>query len=48
MGSIESIGPIQTAMKARKDMIGLAAEALSKMFDKGEDELVQQVNLMFD
>ncbi|BFZ15550.1 hypothetical protein BsWGS_18589 [Bradybaena similaris] len=42
MATIESVGPMQTAMKARKDMIGLAAEALSRMFDKGEEELVQQ------
>ncbi|CAG5130505.1 unnamed protein product, partial [Candidula unifasciata] len=42
MAVIESVGPVQSAMKVRKDMIGLAAEALSKMFDKGEEELVQQ------
>jgi len=44
MAQVESIGPIQTAMKNRRDSIALAAEALSKMFEKGEEELVSQVN----
>ncbi|GFR63073.1 LOW QUALITY PROTEIN: DnaJ-like protein subfamily C member 13 [Elysia marginata] len=42
MASIECIAPIKRAMKIRRDAIGLAAEALAKMFDKGEDELVKQ------
>lgn len=42
MASIECIGPIKRCMKVRRDAIGLAAEALAKMFDKGEDELVKQ------
>jgi hypothetical protein len=43
MAQVESIGPIKIAMKIRRDAIALAAEALSKMFDKGEEELVAQV-----
>lgn len=43
MAQVESIGPIKTAMKLRRDAIALAAEALSKMFDKGEEDLVSQV-----
>ena len=31
-------------MKARRDTIALAAEMLAKMFDRGEEDLVQQVN----
>lgn len=42
MAQIECIGPIKIGMKIRRDSIALAAEALSKMFDKGEEELVQQ------
>lgn len=43
MAQIESVGPIKVAMKLRRDAIALAAEALSKMFDKGEEDLVSQV-----
>ena len=43
MAQIECIGPMKIGMKIRRDSIALAAEALSKMFDKGEEELVQQV-----
>ncbi|XP_064598102.1 dnaJ homolog subfamily C member 13-like isoform X2 [Liolophura sinensis] len=42
MAQIDCIAPFKTAMKLRRDMIALAAEALSKMFERGEDELVQQ------
>ncbi|GFN83676.1 Dnaj homolog subfamily c member 13-like, partial [Plakobranchus ocellatus] len=42
MASIECVAPIKRAMKIRRDVIGLAAEALAKMFEKGEDELVKQ------
>ena len=44
MAQIECIGPMKVGMKIRRDSIALAAEALSKMFDKGEEELVQQVS----
>ncbi|XP_046552991.1 dnaJ homolog subfamily C member 13-like [Haliotis rubra] len=42
MATTECIGAMKLAMKVRRDMIALAAEALSKMFDKGEEELVSQ------
>ncbi|XP_052814797.1 dnaJ homolog subfamily C member 13-like isoform X2 [Mya arenaria] len=42
MAQVECIGPIKTAMQTRRDSIALACEALSKMFDKGEEELVSQ------
>lgn len=42
MSSIECIGSLKVAMKHRKDMMALAAEALAKMFEKGEEELVSQ------
>ena len=43
MAQIDCIGPMKIGMKIRRDSIALAAEALGKMFDKGEEELVQQV-----
>jgi hypothetical protein len=43
MAQIECIGAMKVGMKARRDSISLAAEALGKMFDKGEEELVSQV-----
>ena len=46
MAQVECIGPIQTAMKIRRDSIALACEALSKMFDRGEEELVSQVHTL--
>lgn len=42
MAQVDCIAPFKTAMKIRRDMIALAAEALCKMFERGEDELVQQ------
>ena len=42
MAQIECIGAMKVGMKARRDSIALAAEALGKMFDKGEEELVSQ------
>ena len=43
MAQVDCIGPMKIGMKIRRDSIALAAEALGKMFDKGEEELVQQV-----
>ena len=43
MASIECIGPMRVALKLRRDMIGLACEALNKMFQTGEEELIEQV-----
>ncbi|KAL3854398.1 hypothetical protein ACJMK2_013668 [Sinanodonta woodiana] len=42
MAQVECIAPIKVAMKLRRDMIALAAEALCKMFERGEEELVSQ------
>ncbi|XP_076446613.1 dnaJ homolog subfamily C member 13-like isoform X1 [Babylonia areolata] len=42
MATFDCIGPLKMGMKARRDMIALAAEMLAKMFDKGEEDLVQQ------
>jgi DnaJ family protein C protein 13 len=43
MASCECIGPVKTAMKIRKDMIGVACEALMQMYQTGNDELTEQV-----
>ena len=43
MAQVDCIGPMKIGMKIRRDSIALAAEALGKMFDKGEEDLVQQV-----
>lgn len=42
MAQVECIAPMKTAMKARKDAIGVACEALNAMIQKDHDELVQQ------
>ncbi len=34
---------MKVAMKVRRDQIGLACEALNKMFTQQEEELVEQV-----
>lgn len=43
MASLETIGPLMTGMKSRTDMAGLACEALNRMFQKEQTELVAQV-----
>lgn len=47
MASLETIGPLMTGMKCRPDMAGLACEALNRMFQKEQTELVAQVNTVF-
>lgn len=47
MASLETIGPLMTGMKCRPDMAGLACEALNRMFQKEQTELVAQVNTAF-
>eukprot|EP00064_Thunnus_orientalis_P007154 superscaffoldBa00000780_g7173 len=42
MASLETIGPLMTGMKVRADMAGLACEALNRMFQKEQTELVAQ------
>lgn len=43
MASLETIGPLIAGMKSRPDMAGLACEALNRMFQKEQTELVAQV-----
>lgn len=43
MASLETIGPLMAGMKSRPDMAGLACEALNRMFQKEQTELVAQV-----
>ncbi|KAG7231239.1 hypothetical protein INR49_012070 [Caranx melampygus] len=42
MASLETIGPLMTGMKMRTDMAGLACEALNRMFQKEQTDLVAQ------
>lgn len=42
MAQCDCIGPIKTAMKLRRDQIGLACEAINKMFQTEQDELIEQ------
>lgn len=42
MAQVECLSAMMVGMKSRRDQIALAAEALYKMFDKGEEELVSQ------
>lgn len=44
MSALETIGPLMTGMRSRADMAGLACEALNRMFQKEQTELVAQVN----
>uniref|UniRef100_A0A3Q2XC25 DnaJ heat shock protein family (Hsp40) member C13 n=1 Tax=Hippocampus comes TaxID=109280 RepID=A0A3Q2XC25_HIPCM len=42
MSALEAIAPLMTGMKVRTDMAGLACEALNRMFQKEQTELVAQ------
>jgi DnaJ family protein C protein 13 len=42
MAQTDCVGPMKQAMKVRRDMIDVACDALMKMFQLGDDELVQQ------
>ncbi|CAG05511.1 unnamed protein product [Tetraodon nigroviridis] len=42
MASLETIGPLMMGMKSRPDMAGLACEALNRMFQREQTELVAQ------
>lgn len=44
MAALDVIGPLITGMKMRADMAGLACEALNRMFQREQTELVAQVN----
>lgn len=48
MASLETIGPLINGMKKRPDTIGLACEAINRMFQKEQSELVAQVNNFLD
>ena len=43
MAQTDCIGPMKVAMKLRRDMVGVACEALNKIFSEGEEDLVEQV-----
>lgn len=43
MGHTECISPLKQAMQARKDMIGVACEALNRLFSANHDLLIRQV-----
>lgn len=47
MASLETIGPLMAAMKVRADMAGVACEALNRMFQKEQTDLVAQVFFYF-
>ncbi|XP_016394510.1 dnaJ homolog subfamily C member 13 [Sinocyclocheilus rhinocerous] len=42
MAALDTIGPLMTGMKLRADMAGLACEALNRMFQREQTELVAQ------
>ncbi|XP_048827820.1 dnaJ homolog subfamily C member 13 isoform X4 [Brienomyrus brachyistius] len=42
MASLDTIGPLVSGMKVRADMVGLACEALNRMFQKEQTDLVAQ------
>ncbi|KAL4635478.1 hypothetical protein GN956_G14292 [Arapaima gigas] len=42
MASLDTIGPLMNGMKLRADMAGLACEALNRMFQKEQTDLVAQ------
>lgn len=43
MAALETIGPLMCGMKVRADMAGLACEALNRMFQREQTDLVAQV-----
>jgi len=48
MASLETIGPLMNGMKKRPDTVGLACEAINRMFQKEQNELVAQVSDFLD
>ncbi|XP_056440183.1 dnaJ homolog subfamily C member 13-like [Gadus chalcogrammus] len=42
MAALETIGPLMSGMRSRADMAGLACEALNRMFQKEQTDLVAQ------
>lgn len=45
MASLETISPLMNGMKKRPDVIGVACEALNRMFQKEQNDLVAQVSM---
>jgi len=45
MSQTDCIGPMKVAMKVRRDMIAVACDSFMKMFQLGDDELVEQVSV---
>jgi len=44
MSQTDCIGPMKVAMKHRRDMIAVACDSFMKMFQSGDDGLVEQVS----
>lgn len=44
MASLETISPLMNGMKKRSDVVGVACEALNRMFQKEQNDLVAQVS----
>ena len=44
MSQTDCIGPMKLAMKIRRDMIAVACDSFMKMFQLGDDELVEQAS----
>lgn len=44
MAVLETIGPMMNGMKKRSDTVGIACEALNRMFQKEQNDLVVQVS----
>ncbi|KAJ9591559.1 hypothetical protein L9F63_001913 [Diploptera punctata] len=42
MGHTDCISPLKQAMQARRDMIGVACEALNRLFSANQDQLIRQ------
>jgi len=47
MASLETISPLMNGMKKRSDIVGVACEALNRMFQKEQNDLVAQVSGIF-
>jgi len=44
MSQTDCIGPMKVAMKQRRDMIAVACDSFMKMFQLGDDELIEQAS----
>jgi len=48
MSQTDCVGPMKVAMKIRRDMIAVACDSFMKMFQLGDDELIEQVSTADD